>query len=291
MYVGVNPGGVLAMRTLLLAMLLTIATVALADDAKNFNEADVYDSFGGIMKPSADATAEEEITAIVKRQMATLLYPVDLSTFSRPEKDPKFRDLIVVLQKQMGAQPTGSLTVAQFNRLSDAADNIDGPVTGMPSKMVFMQTGDVVAASGTETGDDIADPINEVRILCYKSRGMCEMYDVSYDPDRRFLFLGLPTEYEIDTWLANRVTAKLSALCATSLMTIDIKGGAVEIVTVPQPDSTHCPGKRESPRVWKLVDGFSVAWKMGQQKREEARALMYPSARRLMPPKADYNEK
>ena len=72
--------------------------------------------------------------------------------------------------------------------------------------------------------------------------------------------------------------------CSTALMTIDIKGEQVSIVTVPQPDELLCKrASREGPSTWKLVDGGPVAWKLGQEKMNKARMLVYRPAKRLMP--------
>jgi hypothetical protein len=161
-----------------------------------------------------------------------------------------------------------------------------------PIKIVSMSENSVIAAgTGTPSGGpfttsvtkDVGSPINFVRIVCSKERGTCEINDATYNQENRFLYLDQSSEYEIDTWTPSRVTAKIDALCATSLMTVDIKGEQVSIVTVPQPDSSLCTGARGSPSTWKLVDGFPVAWKLNQEKMNKARLLVYPAAKRLMP--------
>jgi hypothetical protein len=88
--------------------------------------------------------------------MANLLYPVDMASLVPLDKDPKFHDLIAVLQQQMGDPPTGILTTDQFNRLAEASRNIDGDLIGLPGKQVIM-TEDGVSASGTGTTDAKAD--------------------------------------------------------------------------------------------------------------------------------------
>ena len=190
------------------------------------------------MKPLPDATVAEGGTALIKRHMANLLYPVDMSSLSGPESDTKFRDLIILLQQQMGVPPTGVLTVDQFDRLTEASRNIDGDLIRLqPLKIVSMsKDGSWVSAAGTGAVNNIGDPINSVRIFCFKERGACEMYDATYNQKDRFLFLSLYTEYQIDTWTPSRVTATNDMLCATALMTIDIKGEQVTIVTVPRPE-------------------------------------------------------
>jgi hypothetical protein len=88
------------MRKGILVALMVISTVALADDARK--QANVYDDAPGWLKPLPDATVDEQVTALIKRHMANLLYPVDMSSLSRPDNVLKFRDLIKVLQQQNG---------------------------------------------------------------------------------------------------------------------------------------------------------------------------------------------
>ena len=66
--------------------------------------------------------------------MANLLYPVDMSSFARPETDMKFREQIIALQKQMGAPATGNLTLDEFGRLAEAARDIDDRPIGTTGK-------------------------------------------------------------------------------------------------------------------------------------------------------------
>jgi hypothetical protein len=142
------------------------------------------------VEPTPDATAEELITSWIKRDMAKLLYPVDLSTFLRPEKDTRFRDLIMVLQKQMGASATGILTSDQFNRLGQAAREIEaGPIGLRPSKMVSMVTDGYVSAQGTLAGDNLAHAheINHTRIECARAEGTCTIFSASFNVDNSFL--------------------------------------------------------------------------------------------------------
>jgi hypothetical protein len=105
----------------LFTALIALSTIAFAQDNK---ESNIYDH-GLRMKPLPNATVDEQITALIKPPMANLLYPVDMSSLAPPDKDPKFRDLIAVLQQQIGDPPTGVLTTDQFIRLSQASDNID----------------------------------------------------------------------------------------------------------------------------------------------------------------------
>src|SRR5262245_35239712 len=108
-------------------VLLVLAVPAIADKKQDqFEQKNVYDAFGELQfKPSMGVTLEEDVTSRMKRYMANLVYPVDMTSFVRPEKDPKLRELISALQKQMGEASTGVLTYRQFSKLQDAASSID----------------------------------------------------------------------------------------------------------------------------------------------------------------------
>lgn len=272
---------------------LIVFSAAYADEMNSQNN--VYDFFkkgGG----APNTTADEEVTAQIKRYMANLLYPVDLSSLNRPDQDAKFRDLIVVLQKQMDVPPTGILTTEQFLKLEEASRGVDGDLILLSTKHVIMDK-DGVSASGTgmtdagrcsdqpAAGCDIGRPINFVRIFCYRARGICERWVATFDPKEPFLFLDSGTEYAIDSWTSSRVTATEHTPCATFLMTIDDQSEQVTIMTVPQPDLSTCKGFRPpvGPSTWKLVDGLPVAQKINRDRMNAARALVYPPARRLLP--------
>ena len=120
------------MKKALLIFLFTISP-AFADDQN------VYDFFRQL--PNTDnAVVDEQTTALIKRHMATLLYPVDMGSFARPEKDAKFREQVIALQKQMGAPATGALTIDQFTRLAEAARDIDNRPIGPGIKKLLLRT-------------------------------------------------------------------------------------------------------------------------------------------------------
>ena len=180
-------------------ILIVVSTGAFAED-KN-NQANVYDEFRQWMKPLPDATVDEEVTARIKRHMANLLYPVDMASFVRPEQDVKFREQIIALQKQMGAPPTGTLTSDQFDRLAEAARDIDDrPIGTYPGKLVErFKNGELVWAVGTGTTDDqanpLAHPINISRIWCLRSSGTCELSTAEFSPEDSHLYFSTPFAY------------------------------------------------------------------------------------------------
>jgi hypothetical protein len=274
------------MKKALLIFLFTISP-AFADDQN------VYDLFRQL--PNTDnAVVDEQTTALIKRHMANLLYPVDMGSFARPEKDAKFREQVITLQKQMGAPATGTLTLDEFGRLAEAARDIDDRPIGNGIKKTVVKEGDFVSATGTGGTDDIANPlappININRIFCQRISGTCELSIAAFNPEDAHLYFYIPWDYRITTWEPTRVTATNEMPCATSLMTIDIQTKSVLISSVPHSDLSFCA--KQGPTTWRLLDdGFSVSWKLHQDKANKARALVYEAARKLVPPIIDASTK
>jgi hypothetical protein len=173
------------MKKALLIFLFTISP-AFADDQN------VYDFFRQL--PNSDsAIVDEQTTALIKRHMANLLYPVDMSSLARPETDAKFREQVIALQKQMGLPATGTLTLDEFGRLAEAARDIDDRSVGTGIiKKTVVKNGDF--ASATETGgtDDIANPlappINISRIICQRTSSTCELNIAAFNPEDAHLY-------------------------------------------------------------------------------------------------------
>jgi hypothetical protein len=270
-------------------ILIAISTGAFAEDK---NQSNVYDDFRQWMKPLPNSTVDEEITALIKRHMANLLYPVDMTSFVRPENDEKFRQQIIMLQKQMGKPATDTLTSDQFGRLAEAARDIDDrSIAAYQEKLVERSDdGGWVLAVGTGTTDDrddpLAHPINITRIFCLKASGTCDLSTAEFSPEDSHLYFSTPFDYNITTWGTTRVTAMSEHPCGTAMMSIDIQAKSVTISSVPHSDLPFC--SKSGPSTWRLADdGFPITWKIHQDKVSKARALVYEPERRLVPPVAD----
>jgi hypothetical protein len=219
-------------HAVLIALAVQFST-ALAAEEKD-HPRDIYEDLRQSFKPSAGVTPDETTTATIKRHMATLLYPVDLSSLKPPEQDEGFKQLIKMLQRQMGDPDTGVLTSDQFFRLSDAARDIDArPVLVSGGKIVSMEN-DLVLAVGTGQMDDLAQPINKVRIVCIKSEGTCNEAEATFDFKTSLLDFFDVASYQIQTWTPKRVTAIREHPCGTATMSIDPDRyrHAIEVVPV-----------------------------------------------------------
>jgi hypothetical protein len=222
--------------------------------------------------------------------MANLLYPVDMGSFARPETDAKFREQIIALQKQMGAPATGILTLDEFGRLAEAARDIDDRPIGITMKKTVVKDADFVSATGTGgTGgiaNPLAPPINISRIRCQRNSGRCELNIAAFNPEDAHLYFYMPWDYSITTWEPTRVIATNEMPCATSLMTLDLQNESVVISSVPHSDLSFCAN--QGPATWRLLDdGFSVSWKLHQNKANKAHALVYEVNKNLLPPSID----
>jgi len=274
------------MRNIVFALLTMIAGAAWADDKQD--QRNVYDVLRELTGSSTAGTAvDEQVTARIKRHMANLLYPVDLSSFARPEKDAKFRNVIILLQEQMGAPQTGILTWGQFDRLAEAAHDIEARPIGLPLKVVVTNNdGNYVSASGTVAGDNLAHKINHTRIECSRSESTCNVVSATIDPNTLFLWLDIPQTYEIRLWNAQTIIAVSEGPClltsgrVIATMTIDLPA---ETVTLS--DTGSCLDK--TPSAYNLIEGFPIAWKSYQEKTNKARVLVYEPAQRLIPPVQD----
>ena len=271
------------MKKALLFFLFTISP-AFADDQN------VYDFFRQL--PNSDsAIVDEQTTALIKRHMANLLYPVDMSSLARPETDAKFREQVMTLQQQMGEPATGTLTLDEFGRLAEAARDMDDRSVGTGIiKKTVVKDRDFASATGTGGTDDsanpLAPPINISRIRCQRTSGTCELNIAAFNPEDAHLYFYIPWDYRITTWEPTRVTATNEMPCVTSSLTIDMKTASAMISSVPHSDLSFCAN--QGATTWRLLDdGFSVSWKLHQDKVNKARALVYEAERNLVPPSID----
>jgi hypothetical protein len=151
-----------------------------------------------------------------------------------------------------------------------------------------------VSATGTggtdDTANTLAPPINISRIFCQRISGTCELSIAAFNPEDVHLYLYIPWDYRITSWEPTRVTATNEMPCTTSLMTMDIQTKSVVISSVPHSDLSFCA--KQGPTTWRLLDdGFSVSWKLHQDKVNKARALVYEAERKLVPPIIDASTK
>jgi hypothetical protein len=208
--------------------------------------------------------------------MANLLYPVDMSSFVGPDKDAKFRDLIIILQKQMGVQPTGILTNAQYDRLVSAAKDVDGSGVQLLSHKNVSVERDLAFAAGTLAGGDISQ-FNAIQLICSRQTGTCDQAIASLDLQYLTLSAPITYDYEIKTWTTNTVVAVTqSSRCSVETMTLD---APTQTLTITSTGS--CANK--SLATYTLIDGSAFSLTFSRNKALQARELVYEPARKFLP--------
>jgi hypothetical protein len=279
-----------------LLIFLIMVSPAFAEGQKD-DQRNIYDVLRQWEQKTDSAIVDEKRPPLIKRHMANLLYPVDMASFARPENDEKFRQQIIMLQKQMGAPATGTLTSDEYFRLADAARDIDDrPIAASLGKIVVRaKSGEWVSAEGTGTTDDtanpLAHPINITHIICLRSFGTCDLSGAEFSPeDSQLYFNAPPIAYSITTWEPTRVTATSENPCGTALLSIDIPTKSVGISSVPHSDLPVCSHAGFS--TWRLADdGFPIIGNLHRDKVNKARALVYEPERKLVPPVVDASTK
>ena len=171
--------------------------------------------------------------------------------------------------------------------MAEAARDIDDHPIGTTMKKTVVKDGDFVSATGTGGTDDVANPlappINISRIICQRTSATCELNIAAFNPEDAHLYFYIPWHYSITTWEPARVTATNEMPCATASMILDIQTESVTISSVPHSDLPFCAN--QGPTTWRLLDdGFSVSWKLHQDKVNKARALVYEANKNLVPP-------
>ena len=232
---------------------------------------------------------DEVLTKLIKRNMAMLLYPVDMSVFSIPEKDVKFKEHIKQLQKRMDAPQTGLLLKEQFDVLSNAASTLmERKVFPPPGMLISGSIAGQIIAQGTWVMDDDAFPVNYSKIRCEKSEQVCTEVGLSVAMPHQFfsdddfnVMLDEATKYKVVTWESDEVTAVAESLCRKTRLTINTTTKQASLVTTDNskdgctlPTGGNIPNLGK-PRVATLGDGFKEPKKKYDARNKQAQKLLY----------------
>lgn len=288
------------MKSIFVVISVVVSAMSWASDGKD--ELDIYtfqqEHFRSSAVASSGLSSDAQTTARIKRYMAGLLYPVDLSVLTNPDKDLRFQNEIRLLQKQMGVPSTGVLTVRQYDRLVRAATmHTELPVfpTGFYVDQYETGRNSNVSAKGAwsvDPTDRMAsyNPINTGHVDCDKAEKLCTV--VTADVLLPYELVAIPvytlqvhTEiFEVESWRPERITAVQELSCSKTTMTIDIKGKAVKQVTVPRYERESCNANRTvKPSFVTLLDGSKAFEEVFARRRKEVQDLVYTPARMYMP--------
>lgn len=121
--------------------------------------------------------AEGFTTALIKKHMAMLMYPVDLGVLQPPTQDAKFQAQIQLFQTKLGVPATGVLTWSQFEILQQAATTATERKVLPPSALLVHRegagSGEMLRAQGTWLGEGESLPLNYTEIVCRQADQAC----------------------------------------------------------------------------------------------------------------------
>lgn len=121
--------------------------------------------------------AEGFTTALIKKHMAMLMYPVDLGVLQPPAQDAKFQAQIQLFQTKLGVPATGVLTWSQFEILQQAATTATERKVLPPSALLVHRektgSGEMLRAQGTWLGEGASLPLNYTEIICRQADQAC----------------------------------------------------------------------------------------------------------------------
>lgn len=217
-----------------------------ATDALAVYEA--YESAGGEFEGDPIAYASSRI----RRALAILYYPVDLSSSIDPREDRALREQVSAFQRTLNHEPDGTLSFGEFNRLLELETIGTATPIGFLWRRAPHVEADWAGAAGTWVirGDQIAYPLNFAQIDCWRAAGHCEATEVHVDASDlsgvagesgRYLAGARTTIYSIASWAAGKVEARSeppAGECRFATLILDQSSGVVSEVS--QDRSQHC---------------------------------------------------
>lgn len=213
------------------AWLLAAPAASAADEAPApKGEQDIYqvnrDMFG---QANPGMTAEGFTTALIKKHLAMLMYPVDLGTLQTPTHDARFRAQIQLFQEKLGVPATGVLTWSQFEILQQAATTATERKVLPPSALLVHREpavgGEMVKAQGTWLGEAGSLPLNYTEIICHQVDKACLETRIEVnvpahvDAEHDYRLTLASRSYRVTAWNEDEVQAEAGDGCRLSINT------------------------------------------------------------------------
>ena len=206
---------------------------------------------------------------------AELVFGMELNTLMYPGLHD-FEAAVKAFQKDLGDEPTGTLTVWQIHNLQQRAEMQKLGQLIFPDQWSSWKSDDLASVQGTVTliDDQIAWPINHVKIECNKQLAYCQWDQIHVQvPDKDSLWsrsyhvIEQPTEFfDITRWTENEIEAvpnvQTSTMCRTMSLILNFK--TKEFYEIARNAGGDCkvlgvelePLKK--PRVAQVVDGDKI---------------------------------
>lgn len=185
-----------------------------------------------------------------------------------------YKAAVRAYQSDLGDKPTGVLTVWQIHNLEQRSGMQKLSRVIFPSEYSSRKTDDYAMIQGTFIiiDDQIAWPINHVRVKCYKNENHCQLNQIQLDiPDdkswsQKYTLLEQSTEYyAISRWEQDSIDANAQEFtgdCRTSAMNFNFKTKEFYQITRNAGGDCETPfgsvPKLPKPRISQIVDGRNI---------------------------------
>lgn len=205
---------------------------------------------------------------------------------ARPMPDAEFSEAVAAYQRQIGAPPTGRLTLGEGERLLRMPNLLtETRISAGPRSVTFAD--DQASATGTWIGQERAyeHPVNQSQITCIRRDGRC--YEASSrvglaDNDATGVLLTGFVVYRVREWSREGLRAEAEWPCTMGTLMIRPAPGDVTLTRRPK-RTAECAGSADAADGTVLLgDGFDATWQYYQQRRAEALGAVSPGLRAQM---------
>lgn len=205
---------------------------------------------------------------------------------ARAMPDAEFGEAVAAYQRQIGAAPTGRLTLGEGERLLRMPNLLtETRISAGPRSVTFAD--DQASATGTWIGQERAyeHPVNQSRITCIRREARCyeasSRVGLAEDEATGVLLTGFAI-YRLREWSRDGLRAEADWPCATGTLVIRPAPGDVTLTRNPK-RTPDCAAAADVPDGTLLLgDGFDSTWQYYQQRRAEALGAVSPALRTQM---------
>lgn len=211
-----------------------------------------------------------------------------LATMQYPRSDEGINQF----QQDLGAEPTGDLTLGQFQELSRRQIRLfdtEVYVGGFGNALDIFTAGPSLQVEGTWVleGESIADPVNKSQLKCRRDRGVCSVVHAAVvipridSNDGTYMLEVSSEEFEIISWNTSQVIARTGRGCRSSILTININAKEVYEVTqnssgeICDADPLSLPALGK-PRIARLLPGWQNVYDWWRERKSIAAKYLNP---------------
>lgn len=203
---------------------------------------------------------------------STLLFAMELNRLMYPGIH-NYTAAVKAFQTDLGDKPTGILTVWQIHSLEQRAQMQQIATVAFPQQFSSFKTDDYATVQGTVTliDEQIAWPINHVKVTCFKRDKECRVDQINLLlPDEKswaqtYTVMYDTESYEISQWGQDSVDASFKQTpnaCRTTALNFNFKTKEFFYITRNAGGDCEFMGTKfdrlPKPRIAKIVDGSNI---------------------------------